>query len=103
MKIKIFIAPIFLAFSLYTAFGQDNNEKTLLTVGNEKVSVDEFKRIYLKNNQMVGDMDKNRWMNTLTYSSSQMLKVAEAKSMELDKRKVLKGTRWLQKAIVQPF
>jgi len=104
MKIKIFIAPIFLAFSLYTAFGQDNNEKTLLTVGNEKVSVDEFMRIYLKNNQMVGDMDKKSLDDYLNLFVIYKLKVAEAKSMELDKKESFKKELdGYKKQLVQPF
>jgi peptidyl-prolyl cis-trans isomerase SurA len=104
MKIKLFISSICLIFFATSIFGQENDEKVLLTVGDEKISRVEFERIYLKNNQMVSDMDKKSLDEYLELFVIYKLKVAEAKAMELDKteafKKELDGYR---KQLVQPF
>jgi peptidyl-prolyl cis-trans isomerase SurA len=104
MKIKLLIGSICLIFFTTAIIGQENDEKVLLTVGNEKISRVEFERIYLKNNQMVSEIDKKSLDEYLELFVIYKLKVAEAKAMELDKteafKKELDGYR---KQLVQPF
>ncbi len=98
----------FFIFSLVaiqlSAFSQDSKNKVLLTIGNEKVSSEEFERIYLKNNQMVSEADKKSLSEYLDLFINYKLKVVEAISQGLDKENTftqeLAGYR---KQLVQPY
>ena len=52
-KINIAVSvSVFLIFSVFLNLtGQSLNDKILMTIGDHKISTEEFKRIYLKNSQ----------------------------------------------------
>ncbi len=97
----LFLALFILQLS---SFAQNTKEEVLLTIGDEKVTSQEFERIYLKNNQMVSEADKKSLSEYLNLFINYKLKVVEAISQGLDKKssftQELDGYR---KQLVQPY
>ncbi len=95
-KALIVVIALF-SFSAFT-FGQSSlDKKTLVTIGNEKVSVGEFLRIYEKNNSVAADESAQSIKDYLDLFINFKLKVAEAKALKMDTlasfRKELAGYR----------
>lgn len=80
---KILIVPVLIVFSVGLLFGQTN---TLLEIDNEKISVEEFKRIYFKNNRDSA-LTLSSLEEYLELFTNFKLKVHEAQKLELDKQK----------------
>ncbi len=103
MKNKSWINLLAICLLSLNSFGQSDSE-ILLTIGEEKVTRAEFERIYLKNNQMVSEIDKKTLEEYLDLFVVYKLKVAEAKAQGLDKTESfsseLEGYR---KQLVQPY
>lgn len=78
------ISLIVLAFSaiLISAIGQDN--RTLVTIAGEKISVDDFMYVYNKNNTQGAQLDKKSIEEYLDLYINFKLKVKEAESLGLD-------------------
>jgi peptidyl-prolyl cis-trans isomerase SurA len=94
-SLSIFIALI--SISTLT-FGQSSiDKKTLVTIGDEKVSVGEFMRVYDKNNNQPNVDSKAAMTEYLDLFINFKLKVAEAEDLQLDTLssfvKELKGYR----------
>lgn len=68
--------------SIYSQKSIDN--KVLFTVGNEKVTVDEFVKVYKKNNQNVDLTDKEAFDEYLNLYINFKLKVTEAEALMMD-------------------
>ena len=85
------------AFSMLS-FGQSSiDKKTLVTIGNEDVSVGEFMRVYEKNNNMANDESTEAITEYLDLYVNFKLKVTEAEELQMDTLpsfiKELKGYR----------
>jgi len=83
-KILISILVLF----LFTFFAEAQKSETLLTIGNKKVSTDEFNHIYKKNN--TADIDKKTKEEYLELFINFKLKVVEAETLKLDTAKSFK-------------
>ncbi len=102
MKRLIFISLVAL-ISAFSAFAQKSND-ILITVGNETVTRSEFERFYLKNNQMVSELDKKSLDEYLDLFIIYKLKVAEAKANGIDKTSEFQNELdSYRKQLIQPF
>ncbi len=80
------------------------HDETLITIGSEKVSVEEFERFYLKNNRMVNEVDRKSLDEYLDLFTIYKLKVAEAKSNGLDQAEDFKRElESYREQLMQPF
>ncbi|MHC1704028.1 MAG: peptidylprolyl isomerase [Tenuifilaceae bacterium] len=70
---------------------QQTNDQILLTIGSEKILRSEFERIYLKNNQVVSDIDQKSVEEYLDLFVNYKLKVIEALNMKLDTTSAFKN------------
>jgi peptidyl-prolyl cis-trans isomerase SurA len=69
----------------YFSFAQKNQDKILMTVGNESVNVGDFKYVYEKNNNNKNDLYSKASVDEyLNLYAIFRMKVQEAKSMKLD-------------------
>ncbi len=102
MKRFALISLVTLTFSVF-GFAQTADE-ILISVGNETVTKSEFKRFYLKNNQMVSDIDKKSLNEYLDLFIIYKLKVAEAKANNLHKTQEFKSELdTYKKQLIQPY
>lgn len=68
--INLFVIACLLLIS-FTGNSQSRQDKqVLINIGNENVTVKEFMDVYNKNNVNVEVLDKNRWKNTLSFTST---------------------------------
>lgn len=91
MKFAHKILPILALFGTIVSNAQQSNDQILLTIGNEKIPQSEFERIYLKNNQIVGDADRKSIEEYLDLFINYKLKVIEAMSLKLDTTNAFKS------------
>jgi len=103
MKTGIFIFAFVLLNNL--SIGQGNlDNKTLLTIGNEKVTVGEFMRIYNKNNMQTNLEEPSSIEDYLDLYIDFKLKVMEAEELKMDTvasfKKELEGYR---KQLAKPY
>ena len=83
---------------------QNAKDEVLITIGDEKVTRDEFERIYLKNNQMVSETDKKTLEEYLELFINYKLKVVEAKANDLHKSpSFIQELDGYRKQLVQPY
>ena len=102
MKRLALISLVLLTLSVFS-FAQTEDE-ILINVGNETVTKSEFKRFYLKNNQMVSDIDKKSLNEYLELFIIYKLKVAEAKANNLHKTKEFQSELdTYKKQLIQPY
>ncbi|PKP25023.1 MAG: peptidylprolyl isomerase [Bacteroidetes bacterium HGW-Bacteroidetes-2] len=80
-----FRAYIFYLFIFFTAYGFSQNDKTLLTIDGESVSVKEFLRIYNKNLDMVQDESQKNKETYLDLFINYKLKTKEAYAQGINK------------------
>ncbi|MCF6171052.1 MAG: peptidyl-prolyl cis-trans isomerase [Bacteroidales bacterium] len=67
------------------SFGQSSiDKKALVTIGDEKITVGEFMRVYEKNNSLADDQSAESITDYLNLFINFKLKVAEAEAMQLD-------------------
>jgi len=84
MKFIQKILTILAIFGTVVSSAQQTNDQILLTIGSEKILRSEFERIYLKNNQVVGEIDRKSVEDYLDLFVNYKLKVIEALNMKLD-------------------
>jgi peptidyl-prolyl cis-trans isomerase SurA len=80
-KLGLFISGVIVLIA-YTVFSQDN--RTLVTVGEEEITVDEFMYVYKKNNVQGESMDKKSVEEYLDLYVNFKLKVREAENLGYD-------------------
>ena len=91
------IRALFLIGSLTTALTnvQAQNNEVLLTIGNEKVTVDQFEKVYNKNNVNTTGVEQKSVEEYLDLFINFKLKVKEAEALGMDTvaayKKELKG------------
>ena len=89
---------------LQNTFAQENDNKVLITIGGDKVTVAEFMNVYQKNNVKGEVLDKKSLEDYLNLYINFKLKVKEAEDIGLDTVKAfineLKGYR---KQLAQPY
>lgn len=78
------LTSIIVLFSGMIAFGQNNDDATLLTIDNNKITKGEFVRIYKKNNAKDTQVDDKSLKDYLELFINFKLKVLEAESLGLD-------------------
>ena len=95
---------LFALFSTLNIFGQAKGDEVLLTIEDETVTVDEFMRVYNKNNPVDSMVDRKDLEDYLQLYINFRLKVLEAEEMGLDTsgsfKKELAGYR---KQLAQPY
>ena len=69
---------------LVSAFAQAQDDQTLFTIGDDKISADEFKAVYLKNRDIGKDIDPKTPREYLDLYINFKLKVKEAREMGMD-------------------
>ncbi len=103
MKKTIFLVSIILLGSL-GYYAQNKNEEILLTIDNQKITKNEFERIYNKNNNNNNVIDNKSVEEYLELFINFKLKVIEAEHQGLDTtqnfRKELEGYR---KQLIKPY
>lgn len=105
MKSNYVVSITVLALLSFGVLAQQANNATLMTIGNEKVTVDDFMNVYKKNNTKDGTpIDKKSMEEYLDLYTIFRLKVKEAKDMGIDTsrsfRDELTGYR---KTLAQPY
>lgn len=105
MKSKVFTSTAITLLFSFAVFAQQSGKSTLMTIGNEKVTLDEFLSVYKKNNNKDGTpIDKKSIEEYLDLYTVFRLKVREAKDMGIDTsrsfRDELSGYR---KTLAQPY
>jgi len=105
MKTKIFFIAIFSILLSLVVFSQYPNSSILMTIGSDKVTVDEFMNVYRKNNNKDGvALDKKSMEEYLDLYSIFRLKVKEAKEMGIDTTKAFKDElSGYRKTLAQPY
>src|ERR1051326_6788560 len=106
MKTKFSFSFLIFNFSLFIiSFAQPaNKDATLMTVGNDKVTVEEFLNVYKKNNKEGAANDKKAMEDYLELYSVFRLKVKEAKEMGIDTTKSFKDElSGYRKTLAQPY
>ncbi len=95
---------LFFGISL-CVFGQPNKDAVLMTIGNDKVTVDEFLSVYKKNNTKDGGViDKKSIEEYLDLYTVFRLKVKEAKELGIDTTKSFKDElAGYRKTLAQPY
>lgn len=98
------ILLLFLTGFALNAFAQENDDRVLLTVAGEDVTVSEFMRVYTKNNLDETPMDRESLEEYLELYINFKLKVKEAEALGMDTVKVfideLAGYR---KQLAEPY
>lgn len=105
MKANFFVSTAVLALLSPGVFAQQANNAVLMTIGSEKVTVDDFMNVYKKNNTKDGSpLDKKSLEEYMDLYTVFRLKVKEAKDMGIDTsrsfRDELAGYR---KTLAQPY
>jgi peptidyl-prolyl cis-trans isomerase SurA len=105
MKTKIISLAVISTLFSSAVFAQQPNNATLMTIGNDKVTVDEFLSVYKKNNNKDGAaLDKKSMEEYLDLYSVFRLKVKEAKEMGIDTTKAFKDElTGYRKTLAQPY
>jgi peptidyl-prolyl cis-trans isomerase SurA len=80
---KKIICSLVVALLSFNAIAQNNN-RTLLTIGNEEVSVDDFLSIYNKNRTVGEDLDPKTLDEYVDLFVKFKLKVKEAEALGMD-------------------
>lgn len=97
---KLILIPIIAVVTFISAFGQND---VLLKINNEKVTLEEFKRIYFKNNKDSA-LTMASLEEYLDLFTNFKLKVHEAKALNLDKRsKFIKELNTYREQLVKPY
>jgi peptidyl-prolyl cis-trans isomerase SurA len=97
---KFILIPIIVLASFVSTFGQND---ILLEIDNEKVELEEFKRIYFKNNKDSA-LTLASLEEYLELFTNFKLKVHEAKALELDKKsKFIKELGTYREQLVKPY
>lgn len=82
---KKYFIPVVLLAILVSSFTQDTDNRTLFTVGGNKVTVSDFEYVYNKNNiNNQADYSEKSLTDYLTLYENFRLKVREAEAMKLD-------------------
>ena len=82
---KKYFIPVVLLAILVSSFTQDNDNRTLFTVGGDKVTVSDFEYVYNKNNvNNQADFSEKSLRDYLALYENFRLKVREAEAMRLD-------------------
>ncbi len=106
-KFNFRLAILFLPLGLgQISFSQPaNKDATLMTIGNDKVTVDEFMNVFKKNNSKDGvAMDKKSMEEYLDLYTVFRLKVKEAKEMGIDTTKAFRDElSGYRKTLAQPL
>ena len=105
MKAKIFFIPVFSMLFSFAVFSQQSKSSTLMTIGNDKVTIDDLMNVYRKNNNKEGvALDKKSMEEYLDLYSVFRLKVKEAKEMGIDTTKAFKDElSGYRKTLAQPY
>lgn len=90
MKTKIRFTLILLVGLIATAFSQKLDDKVLMTIDGKPIYVKEFKKVYLKNLDLVEETDQKNIDSYLELYKNFKLKLAQAYDLGLDKREDLK-------------
>ncbi|BDX38578.1 peptidyl-prolyl cis-trans isomerase [Tenuifilaceae bacterium CYCD] len=99
-----FIATITFALVGQIVFSQSLSDKTLLTIADTPVTVDEFKSIYLKNTPANASIDQATLEDYLKLFINFKLKVYEAKSLGIDTSAAFKSEyQGYIKQLAQPY
>jgi len=85
MRRKIFV--FFIGLLLFSSLNAQKKDDILLSIGNTPVSISEFKRVYLKNIDLVKDDSQKDIDEYLELFISYKLKLKEAKALGLDQNK----------------
>ncbi|MGM0613157.1 MAG: peptidylprolyl isomerase [Bacteroidota bacterium] len=83
---KYFLS-LFTLIALFSSSVVAQGDKVLLEIEDEKITVDEFMRVYKKNNQQEKSMDKKSIEDYLDLFINFQLKVKQAEDMQLDTMK----------------
>ncbi|MGE0078860.1 MAG: peptidylprolyl isomerase [Bacteroidales bacterium] len=83
-RLKFSFAILSLVIASNIALSQSISDKTLLTIADTPITVDEFKNIYLKNNNSTTAIDRETLEDYLKLFVNFKLKVFEAKSLKID-------------------
>src|SRR4051812_47951308 len=104
MKTKIISLAVISTLFSSAVFAQPNTS-TLMTTGNDKVTVDEFMSVYKKNNNKDGAaLDKKSMEDYLDLYSVFRLKVKEAKELGIDTTKAFRDElTGYRKTLAQPY
>lgn len=103
MKKTIFIVSLMLLGSL-NFFAQDKNEEILLTIDDQKVTKNEFERIYNKNNNKNNVIDNKSVEEYLDLFINFKLKVIEAEHLGLDTTSAfIKELEGYRKQLIKPY
>lgn len=98
---KLTLISLIVFIGTFISFAQSQE---LLKVGDEVVTVEEFERFYLKNNRMVTKEDRKSLEEYFDLFLVYKLKVAEAKSRELDKSEAfIEELNSYRDQLMQPF
>src|ERR1051326_7275579 len=106
MKTKFSFSFLIFNFSLFIiSFAQPaNKDATLMTVGNDKVTVEEFLNVYKKNNKEGASTDKKAMEDYLDLYTVFRLKVKEAKELGIDTTKSFRDElSGYRKTLAQPY
>ncbi len=105
MKTKVFSFVLFTVLIASVASAQQSNSSVLMTIGNDKVTVDDFLNVYKKNNNKEGaKMDKKSMEEYMDLYSVFRLKVKEAKEMGIDTTKAFRDElTGYRKTLAQPY
>lgn len=91
--------------STISSFAQPKKDAVLMTIGNDKVTVDDFLNVYKKNNNRDGAaLDKKSMEEYLDLYTIFRLKVKEAKEMGIDTTKAFRDElSGYRKTLAQPY
>jgi len=105
MKKSIFILCCILLNASSVVFSQSNKDAVLMTIGNDKITVDDFLSVYKKNNNKEGAVsDKKSMQDYLDLYTIFRLKVKEAREMGIDTTKAFKDElAGYRKTLAQPY
>ena len=103
-KVKKGVLFLLLTGISFNLVGQSPDSQTLMTIAGSQVTLGEFKKVYLKNNNKEGDIDMKDVREYLELYINYKLKVKEAEEEKLDTSATfineLKGYR---KQLAQPY
>lgn len=103
-RLMKYILSLFTVIALFSSSVLAQGDKVLLEIEDEKITVDEFMRVYKKNNQQENSMDKKSIEDYLDLFINFRLKVKQAEDMHLDTmkdfREELEGYR---KQLARPY
>ena len=98
------ILPLFMLLLSTHAWGQSDPNETLMTIGNEKISVGEFVRLYQKNNTGSSNVESKSVEEYATLFVKFKQKVIEAQHQKLDTSKAFKQElETYRKQLTKPY